>query len=490
MKNVLFYAALLLGLVGLFTSCVDERFTDDPSCVISFSSDTISFDTLFTTVPSRTASFLVYNHNKKALKISSVRLVGGEQSLFRMNVDGRLPDPSNRVTNIQIKAQDSLFVFVELTINPTEQDAPVYFEDAIEFIVNGVKSEVKLIGYGQDAIIFRGKSWKQDTTLTDNRPYLIFDYIHVAKGATLTLKEGTRLFFHSNANLIVDGNLKSKGTLEKPVLMRGDRFDRMQDVDETPYDYLPAQWGSVYLQAPKGNHEINHTIIRGGEMGVFLVGMGVTYPKLLLKNSQIHTMKQYGIYTQNASLTVENSEISNCGKACMAIIGGESKVVHSTIANYFEWDSREEPAVLITNYILNDNLVYLFPITSSVFENSIIYGNHANEITLQKDTFGSLFNVLLSDCLIKAKKDDRIEYRNITWAPSQNSGEGQSVRDTVFMNTSIQKIKETGYYNFQLAERSIAIGKANRTVSERYPIDRFGKNRLEDMAPDLGAYEK
>jgi len=98
--------------------------------------------------------------------------------------------------------------------------------------------------------------------------------------------------------------------------------------------------------------------------------------------------------------------------------------------------------------------------------------------------------VLLSDCLIKAKKDDRIEYRNITWAPSQNSGEGQSVRDTVFMNTSIQKIKETGYYNFQLAERSIAIGKANRTVSERYPIDRFGKNRLEDMAPDLGAYEK
>ena len=201
MKNVLFYSALLLGLAGLFTSCVDERFTDDPSCVISFSSDTISFDTLFTTVPSRTASFLVYNHNKKALKISSVRLVGGEQSLFRMNVDGRLPDPSNRVTNIQIKAQDSLFVFVELTINPTEQDAPVYFEDAIEFIVNGVKSEVKLIGYGQDAIIC-GKSWKQDTTLTDNRPYLIFDYIHVAKVHAYAQK-GARLF-HSNANLIVD----------------------------------------------------------------------------------------------------------------------------------------------------------------------------------------------------------------------------------------------------------------------------------------------
>ena len=85
---------------------------------------------------------------------------------------------------------------MELTINPTEQDAPVYFEDAIEFIVNGVKSEVKLIGYGQDAIIFRGKSWKQDTTLTDNRPYLIFDYIHVAKVPRLRSKK-ERDFFHS-----------------------------------------------------------------------------------------------------------------------------------------------------------------------------------------------------------------------------------------------------------------------------------------------------
>lgn len=490
MKRISFLVSIFIAFVATFTGCVDETFTDDPSCVIEFSSDTISFDTIFTTIPSRTTSFLVYNRNKKALKISSVRLAGGTHSLFRMNVDGRLPDDSNIVTDIQIKAQDSLYIFVELTINPTDKATPVYFEDAVEFIVNGVTSNVKLMGYGQDAIIFNSRSFSQDTILTDVRPYLIFNYIHVANGTTLTIKENTKLYFHANANLIVDGNLKTQGTLDKPVIMRGDRFDCMQDVDKTPYDYLPAQWGSIYLQSKKGSHEMDHTIIRGGTMGILLVGLGTTHPELLLKNSQIHTMKQYGIYSQNASLTVENSEISNCGSACITIIGGESKVEHSTIANYYEWDTRTEPALLITNYIVSDNLMYLFPISSSVFENSIIFGNHANEITLQKDTLGTSFNVLLSNCLIKAVKETRSEYDHITWAPSQNSGENSSVRDTVFMNTSIQNIKTTGYYNFQLDVRSIAIGKANRSVSERYPVDRLGKSRLGDSGPDLGAYER
>src|SRR5574344_862340 len=170
MKRISFLVSIFIAFVATFTGCVDETFTDAPSCVIEFSSDTISFDTIFTTIPSRTTSFLVYNRNKKALKISSVRLAGGTHSLFRMNVDGRLPDDSNIVTDIQIKAQDSLYIFVELTIDPTDKATPVYFEDAVEFIVNGVTSNVKLMGYGQDAIIFNSRSCSQDTILTDVRP--------------------------------------------------------------------------------------------------------------------------------------------------------------------------------------------------------------------------------------------------------------------------------------------------------------------------------
>lgn len=490
MKQSLFFALVFSLLTALCVGCVDEKFTYDPSARIEFSTDTLSFDTIFTTIPSRTASFYVYNRNNKALKISSVRLKNGENSLFRLNVDGRLPAPDNLLTDIQIKANDSLFVFVELTINPTDSATPIFFEDDVEFLVNSVQSSVKLVGYGQDAIIFNGQSIENNTILTDTRPYLIFNYLHVPEGKTLTIKENAKLYFHANANLIVDGNLKIKGTTEKPVILRGDRFDCMQDVDKTPYDFLPAQWGSIYLQSPAGQHEIENAVIRGGTMGILLVGTSNIYPKLLLKNSTIHTTRQYGILSQNGDLTVENCEISNCGSSCIAILGGKSKVAHTTIANYYEWNARTEPSVLIANYFQDNTLVYLFPIQTAIFENSIIFGNHANEITLQKDSYGSLFNVLISNCLIKAKAEERPEYDAIFWAPSQNAPNGTSVVDTVFVNPSIKEIQKTGYYNFQLHQRSIAIGKANRAVAEHYPTDKLGKNRLSDSAPDLGAYEK
>ena len=109
---------------------------------------------------------------------------------------------------------------------------------------------------------------------------------------------------------------------------------------------------------------------------------------------------------------------------------------------------------------------------------------------MQKDTFtNAMYNVLVSNTLIKSKRLEDAEFHNITWARSQNTTV-QGVSDTVFVNTSTEKIAETGYYNFQLDVKSIARSKANSAVAGRYPVDLLGKNRLFDGAPDLGAYEK
>lgn len=469
-------------------SCVDEKFTTDPSAILHFSCDTLSFDTVFTTIPSRTLSFYVYNNNDRALKISSVRLGRGQDSYFRFNFDGRLPGDANLLEDIEIKANDSLFVFVELTVDPNETDFPVFYMDSMVFITNGQTQDVKLVTYGQDAIIFKGGSLTVNTTFTADKPYLFFGNFFVNEGITLTLDAGTHLYFHDKANLVVNGNLVSNGTLENPVEMRTDRFDKMPDEDKTPYDYMPGQWGGIYLQNSKGSYLLNYTKIKNCDIGIVLVGDASNQPSLKVTNSVIHSMTQYGIYAQYGKLEISNTEISNCGTSCLYILGGESYVVHTTIANYYTWGTRENPSLVIANYILNGNLLYLFPITSSVVENSIVYGNLNTEIALQKDTFtNATYNVLVSNTLLKARKTERDEYYNIIWSNSVN---GLALSDTVFMNVSIRDIKTNGYYNFQLDQKSMARGKANKAVAGRFPTDLLGKNRLFDGYPDLGAYEK
>ena len=55
---------------------------------LSFSVDTIVFDTVFTTVGSTTKQFKIYNPSVKSVKIEEIELMGGSQSPFRINVDG------------------------------------------------------------------------------------------------------------------------------------------------------------------------------------------------------------------------------------------------------------------------------------------------------------------------------------------------------------------------------------------------------------------
>ena len=122
MKNKLISFILfsfILGLLSLTTSCGKNNSFSKKH--LSFSLDTLVFDTVFTTIGSTTQQFKIYNNENKTLNIEEIELMGGANSFFRMNVDGI---SQNIIKDTKILGNDSLFAFVEVTLNksPANKD--------------------------------------------------------------------------------------------------------------------------------------------------------------------------------------------------------------------------------------------------------------------------------------------------------------------------------------------------------------------------------
>ena len=69
-------------------SCLDENFTSSPDKRLTFSADTLRFDTIISTVSSSTRKIMIYNTNNEGIRVSNVTLVNGDNSGFRINLDG------------------------------------------------------------------------------------------------------------------------------------------------------------------------------------------------------------------------------------------------------------------------------------------------------------------------------------------------------------------------------------------------------------------
>ena len=138
MKKLAAPLLILFFIVLNLLSCdgLDENYSNNPNHRLSFSVDTLSFDTVFTTIGSATKEFMIYNRNDQPLLISEIMLASGEETGFRINVDGRKGD---HFQDVRIQADDSLYVFVEVTVNPNASNQPLLVDDSIIFTTNGVK---------------------------------------------------------------------------------------------------------------------------------------------------------------------------------------------------------------------------------------------------------------------------------------------------------------------------------------------------------------
>ena len=468
---------LLFTFVLALPACEDERQTTGSES-FSFSKDTLTFDTVFTTLGSATSKILVYNNTNKELRINDVRLAGGADSYFRINVDGKI-HAQHQFQNIVIRAKDSMYVFVEVTINPQMTDAPVMIRDSVVFSLPGKSKRILLEAFGQDMIMFKNKVILNDTILSDNKPYLIYGDLVVDSAKTLELAAGTRLYFHNNANLLVYGNLKTNGTFEKPVVMRGSRLDKIMFETPVPYHHVAGQWGGVYLLYKEGKHVLSHLRLSSGYVGLYFYNADKRYrPELEINNSVIHNFVFYNLVAINGDVQVTNSEISNSGSYTVYLNGGNHRFYHCTIANYFGLNTAQavnrsrKPAVMMMNLNRTMNM-------STVFKNCIVAGTQENEFTIASRYVAEYQGDFSHSYIRKTADTAFTQYSNIRWYQRN---------DTVFRQARYD-IKKKIYFDFAPDSVSPARGIADPAIAAQYPVDLNGRSRLTDAKPDAGAYE-
>jgi hypothetical protein len=465
-----------------FFSCKDDEISTNPHHQLALGSDTIYFDTVFANVPSITGSFKFYNRNNQPLEISTIELLGGERSPFRLNVPDADEPNSPLNYNVFIGDKDSLFVFVALTAPDLDSDEPVKVEDDLVFTVNGNRQVVKLLAYSQSVV--RPETEAGSYVFTGKRPYLIENDMNISGDATF--EEGARLFMHDLANLNISGNLSINGTAEKPVVIRGDRLDNI--FIDTPYDFLPGQWDGIHLTGAGARHSVNHAFIRNGKTGLSIEGDNA---QLDIQHSWIHNFDDYGIIARNAVMNVSNSQITNCGISCVDIAGGESAFTFVTFANYYysfrpsdNNRSRRTPSVQISNYITEEEneTQTPAPVQKADFKNCIIYGPVNPELSL--------------NILKKEETEEIDESVPFVYSFSNNLIRGTEVEEderfaAIIWNEDPLFVSVSDTLDFRLQEKSPAINKADRNfdTENRFSLDFDGNNRYADEAPDMGAFE-
>lgn len=481
-NRIIIFVGVLAVL--LLTACNDEIIGTDTSYKLNFSRDTLTFDTVFTTVGSATKKLLVYNRNKQAVRISSIALSDGSSSVFRINVDG-MKSADNSFTNVEIPAKDSIYIFVEVTVNMQNQNNPVLLSDSILFSTNGNRQAICLEAFGQDVEFLTNKLILNDTTLNAAKPYLVTGYLAIDSAKTLTIPAGCKLYFHNNASLYVYGNLNVEGTFQNPVVMQGDRLDAINFDKPVPYKYVAGQWGGVYLPWSRGVHTIKHLNLSSGYVGLYVNNQdNLHLPSLDIENCKISNFIYYGLFLRNANVQVGNSEISNTGSCTVYLNGGTHRFIQSTIVNYYNNSdgaptSRDKaPAVLFNEFV---NYERNAPMLAE-FTNTVIMGTMENELSIAS-TFPDKFNATFVNCFIR--KTDTLAttatlYEHTTWYNKKDS--------VIFKYPKYDYVKGK-YFNFVPDSLSPLRGLANKTIASQYPLDLNGKSRMYDDEPDAGAYE-
>ena len=474
-----------------FVSCKKDKLLTDSSATVSFSQDSILFDTVFTTIGSTTRNIRVRNTNNQKINISSIRLEQGASSSFFLNVDGI---PGKEVTDVEILANDSIYIFVQVNVNPTNVAlSPLIIQDKILFDVNGNQQSVKLEAWGQNAhyhlpnkaIQYKGgflpySTVSPVTTATtvnwgggalgqpdDDRPHVVYGWLVVDSLQKLVINSGVKVYFHQNAGLWVYryGTLQVNGTLNNEVVFQGDRR-------EADYADMPGQWDRIWINEGHTDNYINYAIIKNNFIGIqaSILSNPNQPRKLKITNTIIKNCSKWGLYTQYFDIWGANNVIANCKEYCAALTwGGNYTFLHTTFANYFSQEGGRggQPCVHIDNYDGSQ----IIPIDSLYFLNCIIEGSQGNEF--EQDIRTNLGQVCkISNCLLRTST---ITNTLITTSANVYNG------NPAFNDPAI--------YNFGIKPISSAKGIGDASIISSYPFLGFDiKSTPRNSPPDAGAY--
>ncbi len=462
---------VLSVLLVSFYSCSKDKIDTNPSLKLEFSTDTIIFDTVFTTVGSVTQQLKVYNRNSSKIMISEISLASAQNSSYKINIDG---SSTTKVTDVEIDAGDSLYIFVKVLVDPTNQNSPLVISDSLIFKTNGNYQDVNLVAWGQDAFYHTPDHFPSNfpaysiihcnDVWTSEKPHVIYGMAVVDSACMLTIQEGTKIYFHNNGILMVykEGTLKVNGSAEKKVIFRNDRLDDF-------YKDLPGQWNGIWLAAGSINNEINHAIIQNGTLGIQAdITAAGEFPGLILNNTRIENMKLGGLSCNATTLTSVNCVFANCGEYAIALNGGIYNFRHATVGNFWSDAVRQTPSLVIKNYYIDppDEIVNVNP-SEVFFGNSIIYGNLDDELLIGTQPEGSTFTYSFDHCMIRT----RMNTTDINVFKSCLINDDPIFVDPGKMNLEPDSLSPA---------RSFGIPMDVET-------DYYG--HLRDVTPDLGAFE-
>lgn len=454
---------LILAAFTMFaaTSCIEDGFTTSSNDILAFSVDTVKFDTVITAQGTTTKQFIVYNHSKKQVNISSIKVGGISDAKFFINVDGK---KGSEFHDVELRGQDSLYVFVEgyIADNRNTTEAATEYNDYIEFITNGVTQQVKLNAWGQNVNRIMGDTLWTDTRFTAERPYLIYDTLVVAPGATLNVDPGAKLLFHKGSALKVYGKMIAKGTQENHITLRGDRLDNV--VGDIDFDIMAGQWGGVVMGVGSYGNHWEFVDMKGSEFGLQISSNNPSKETLYMLNCLLHNSSGPLLTCLNAKVSAYGTEISDAAEGVVYLYGGKTKLINCTMANYYLFATISDPLLNVFN-IDDPNCP---PIEADI-NNCIFYGMigdiNAGDLT------GT--DIYLRNCLLKSNGTDDANFINIVWAG----------------DPKFYTVREDYIFDYRVKNESDAIARGERSfIPESARYDRYGKDRFSESAPTLGAY--
>lgn len=467
----------------LTAACTDDdSFSTNRNDLLTFSCDTVSMDTVFSTVPTSTYSFWVYNNSDDGLRIKTVRLQRGNQSGYRVNVDGTFLDTNtgSQASDFEVRKGDSLRVFVELTSPINSADSPQLVEDNLVFLLeSGVEQNVLLRAYSWDAELLSNVVISKDSTLSSTKPIVIYGGIKVDSAATLTVNAPTRLYFHDGAGIDVYGRLVVNGNSGEngDVVMRGDRTDHM--FDYLPYDRVSGQWKGIHIHASSTGNCISHADIHSGEYGILCdsAAFDAQTIRLSIDHSTIHNCKGAGLLSHNANIEVANCQITNTLGDCLAVYGGQATVVYCTLAQFYPFSGDRGVALRFAN----GRNGYAAPLYGFYCTNTLVTGYADDELMGEQTDSIADYNYNFTNCILRTPvvSDSTLlaNFKDVLMETPKDSVQGKMH----FVNIDETNLR----YDFRLDSLSTARNRA--AVMSQYADDRYGNVR--SATPSIGCYE-
>ena len=449
--------AVLIFLIFLF-SCKKESFTTSPTAFLSVETDTLHFDTVFTTTGSTTQRFKIFNDNSKGIHISTIQLKGGVSSPFKINAMG-IAGPV--INNVDVADKDSLYVFVSVKINPSAANLPFIVRDSVEIWSNGNKEIVQLEAYGRNAHFFKSRIIMTDETWNNNLPYVILGGIEVEPDVKLTINEGCKVYLHADAPIVINGTLEVLGKKfdSTRVIFAGDRLDE-------PYKDYPASWPGIYFNPSSHDNVINYGIIKNAYQAIVVLNPSLNAnPKLQLSETIIDNAYDIGLLGINTKINGQNLLISNCDKNMVFVNGGDYQFAHCTVASYFNrFIEHKNPVLTLSDFLDNSQ-----NILKATFQNCIFWGDGGN---------------VENEVKVFKKGNPSITFDGVLWKVKDNPGvTSGNIINQAPMFDSVDTDKH--FYDFRLKKGSPGEDKGTNTS---ITLDLDGKTRSA-IKPDLGCYE-